>query len=333
GDSRGLITRPTLVWKVNASSGGERLVRTTYQTAGITWRADYNLVLDAKDTSADLGAWVSLLNLSGAAYENAQLKLIAGDVQRIQPQPVRRFRGGAAVERMAGADGGFEEKSFFEYHLYTLPRRTDVKANATQQITLFPTARNVPVRKVLVYDPTAMFAEWGLIGNWGDEPNRDQSSGLTDERKVDVFVRFQNDEESNLGMPLPKGKVRVYKQDDTDGTLEFVGEGLIDHTPRNEKVSVRVGQSFDVVGERTQTSFAVSIGHGTIDESYKIEIRNRKREPVTVVVRERLFRWMNWEIVQHSDAFRKVDAQTIEWELTLPPDGVRAVTYAVRYVW
>jgi len=322
----GLITRPTLVWDVDSEVQGERRVRTTYQTGGLTWRADYNVVLAKDAKSADVGAWVTLLNVSGATYENARLKLIAGDVQRIAPKPGMSWDaqdGGPAT----GGGGGFEEKEFFEYHLYTLPRRVDIPQNATQQIALFPTAAGVTTRKVLVY------AGFDMPG-WprgGINANRDL--GTRSNTKVDVYVELENSEQNRMGMPLPKGKLRVYQRDDADGTLEFVGEDLIDHTPRDETVRVKLGQSFDVVGERTQTDFDVNTGRKELFESFRIQVRNHKDEPVDVIVREVLYRWSGWEIVESSDTYEKVDSRTLHFPVTVPARGEKTVTYRVRYTW
>lgn len=327
----GLITRPTLVWKVSADEAGEHVVRTTYQTGGITWRADYNMLLNPEDTKADVGAWVTLMNLSGAAYKNARLKLIAGDVQRIAPeQPRFGGLGGGRMEAMAMKDSeGFEEKSFFEYHLYTLPRRTYILSNTTQQITLFPTARDVSVEKVLVYYGLPMGAYWSFTA----QPNLDRGLGGQSNPKVDVYVRFKNDKKSNMGMPLPKGKVRVYKKDDADGTLEFIGEDLIDHTPKDEKVLIKLGQAFDVVGERTQTDFNMDSGRKTMTESFRIQIRNHKNADQKVIIKENLYRWTTWEISKSSDEFQKIDARTIHLEVVVPAEGEKTVDYTVRYTW
>jgi hypothetical protein len=325
----GLLTRPTLVWKVKSETAGPHDVRTTYQTAGITWRADYNLVLDATDTKADVSAWVTLLNLSGAGYRNARLKLIAGDVQRVTPDRDRAVLGRALEHSLKEAGAGFQEKSFFEYHLYTLPRRADVTENSTQQITLFPTAVGVNVEKVLVYYGLPEAASWGFL----PEPRRDRDVRSSSNPKVDVYVRMKNAKENQMGMPLPKGKVRVYKQDDADGTLEFVGEDLVDHTPRDETVLVKVGQAFDVVGERTQTDFREDLRAHWMTDSYRIQLRNHKDAAVKVVVKENLFRWTNWEIVATSDPFTKVDARTIHYEVEVPPHGEKTVAYTVRYTW
>lgn len=326
----GLLTKPTLVWKLNATQAGEHTIRTTYQTGGITWRSDYNLVISPDDTKADLGAWVTLMNLSGKAYRDARLKLIAGDVQRIQPRAPMSYQFGADRSKAMTSDAaGFEEKSFFEYHLYTLPRRTDVLANTTQQITLFPTARDVDVERVLVYYGLPQAAHWGF----GAEPHMDRNLGNPSNKKLDVYVRFKNKKADNLGMPLPKGKVRVYKEDAADGTLEFVGEDLIDHTAKDETVLIKLGQSFDVVGERTQTDFQAGKGRRTMTESFKIEIRNHKDKPQKVVIKENLYRWMSWEITQSSDNFEKTDARTIHFDVTVPANGEKTVTYTVRYKW
>src|SRR5262245_12839295 len=252
----GLITKPTLVWKLRSEAGGDHKVRTTYETKGMTWRADYNVVLSGDEKTADVAAWVSLLNLCGASFKDARLKLVAGDVNRVQPQYPMAPMADASEALPAGGEAGFQEKTFFEYHLYTLPRRTDVLENTTQQLTLFPTARGAKVEKVLVYYGLPEAAYWGFL----PEPRTDRDIRSQSNPKVDVYVRFKNEKANQLGMPLPRGKVRVYKADDADGTLEFVGEDLIDHTPKDETVLVKVGQAFDVVGERTQTRFDVDVG-------------------------------------------------------------------------
>jgi hypothetical protein len=324
----GLITKPTLLWKLSSETGGEHKVRTTYQTSGMTWRADYNLVLSGDEKTAEIGAWVTLLNLCGASFEDARLKLIAGDVQRIQRQVPMEFEGGDMAGPTTGG-GGFEEKSFFEYHLYTLPRRTDVLENTTQQLTLFPTARGVGIEKVLVYYGLPEAQSWSFFPN----AVTDQGFGTQSNSKVDVYVRFRNAEANHMGMPLPKGKVRVYKEDDADGTLEFVGEDLVDHTPRDEEVLVKLGQAFDVVGERKQTDFRVDTARRTMDESFEISLRNHKSAPVRVVVKENLYRWSGWNVTAKSDPFVKVDARTIHFEVDAPAAGSKTVTYTVHYEW
>jgi hypothetical protein len=339
----GLITKPTLQWDIFAPRAGQRQVRTAYQTAGITWRADYNLILNQDDTRADLGAWVTVLNLSGASYPDAQLKLIAGDVQRITPNQARpmsmmRKAGGfAAAEDTAG----FQEKSFFEYHMYTLPRRVDIDQNATQQLVLFPTVRDIKVKKVLVY--------YGLpdAGNWFfADPRTDRSLGSNANKKVDTYIQFENKENNHLGIPLPKGKVRAYKLDPGSptasqaklpgagsGSLEFIGEDLIDHTAKNAEVLVKLGQAFDVTGDRTQTDFSVNTNGHVMTETIKITLKNAKDQPQDVIVKENLYRWVNWEITSRSDDYKKIDARTIHFPVTVPAEGEKTVTYTVKYTW
>jgi hypothetical protein len=326
----GLLTKPTLLWKLASEKGGDHSLRTTYETKGLTWRADYNLVLAADDKSADLGAWVTLLNLCGATFKDARLKLVAGDVHRVQPRWDTNTMGDGTVEAAAApAPPGFQEKSFFEYHLYTLPRRTDVLDQTTQQLTLFPTAHGVPVERVLVYYGLPEAASW----SFAPQAQTDRNLGAQSNPKVDVYLRFQNAEASRLGMPMPRGKVRVYKQDDADGTLEFVGEDLVDHTPKDETVLVKLGQAFDVVGERKQLDFKVDSRRDWMQESFQIVLRNHKDAPVRVIVKENLFRWTNWEIVEKSDPFEKTDARTIQFEVDVPPNAAKSVTYTVKYSW
>jgi len=325
----GLITRPTLQWKLAADNAGKRNVRTAYQTDGITWRSDYNLTLNADDTKADIGAWVSILNLSGKAYKDTKLKLIAGDVQRVQDQQRGRAQRAYAATALDQAKAGFEEKTFFEYHMYTLPRLTDVDQNTTQQITLFPTATDVGVEKVLVYYGLPAGQSYGFTPN----PITDRNLGTQTNKKVDVYVRFRNSEENNMGMPLPRGKVRVYKTDPADGTLEFVGEDLIDHTPQDERVLIKIGQAFDIVGERKQTDYKVSTNQGWIEETIEIELRNHKDEDAKVIVKENLYRWVNWKIIDASDEFEKIDSRTIHFEPTVEAHGSKTITYTVKYTW
>ncbi|MFM7810010.1 MAG: DUF4139 domain-containing protein [Planctomycetota bacterium] len=322
----GLRTRPTLLWNLQSGSGGKHQVRMGYQTGGITWRSDYNVTLDAANTKADLSAWVTLLNVCGRAFEDAKLKLIAGDVQRVQP------RGGGmpvpAVMAMdkAGSPEWFQEKTFGEYHLYTLPRAVDIPQNASQQIALFPSVSGIPVEKLLVYEGASM--NWG----GGGQPIDVREFGQFGNSKVDVYVRLKNDKASNLGMPLPAGKMRVFQRDEADGSLEFIGEDVIGHTPRDEKVLIRLGSAFDVVGERNQTDFRVDRARRQITESFTIEIRNRKDAPVTVLVRERLYRWSNWKVSTQA-RYEKVNTGTIEFPVDVAPNAVQTISYSVEYTW
>ena len=271
-----------------------------YLSHQIGWHAEYVATVGADEKQLDLAGWVSIDNKSGATYEDAKIKLIAGDVNRVQekalPRPDMMMRGMAMA-----TDQGFQEKQFFEYHLYTLPRPSTLRDNEIKQLSLFPPAR-VETRKVYTYD------------------------GAQDDTKVRVTMEFQNAEGAGLGMPLPKGVIRVMKAD-TDGSLEFIGEDSIDHTPKDEKVRIRLGNAFDIVGERTPKDRR-QITKQTTEEDFEIVLRNHKSEAVTVVVTEH--EWGDWEILNSSLPHTKKDANTAEWNVDVPSDGKTTLTFTVR---
>jgi len=326
----GLITQPTLVWDVAAKKGGEHNTRVSYQTGGIVWWADYNLTFtegaDANNGFVDVGGWVSILNQSGATYADAKLKLVAGDVNRA-PVPAPKMSRQVVMAAMEASDAaGFEEKAFFEYHLYTLGRATTLPNNSTKQIELFEAAQRVPAKKLMVYDGTPGYG-------WGARPMTEPQYGPQSNTKVDVLLKFRNDEASNLGMPLPAGRVRVSQLDTADGSLEFVGEDAIDHTPKNEDVRIKLGTAFDVVGERRQVDFKVDSKARWMEEEFEIKLRNHKSQPVEVVVRESLYRWSGWKLTSQSHPSQKTDARTIEFPVKVAKDGETVVRYRVRYDW
>ena len=326
----GLISRPALVWDVEARHAGPQRARFSYQTGGMTWWADYNLTYVEPRPGAcrvDVGAWVTLVNQSGATLADARVKLIAGDVQRA-PRPAYALPRTLAARGMEEKAPGFREKSFFEYHLYTLGRTTTLASNSTKQIELFPTAPGVACEKKLVYRGAAA-APPPL-----DAPIVDRGYGVGSNRKVDVYLKLVNSKANGLGVPLPAGRVRVSRADESDGALEFIGEDVIDHTPRDETVQVRLGSAFDVVGERRQLAFHVDRAARSMEEEIEVKVRNRKTgEPVAVVVRESLYRWANASIVKRSQDFVRRDAGTIDFPVQVPPNGEAAVRYTVRYTW
>lgn len=328
----GLITRPTLEWDIAAGRAGAHKTRVSYQTSGITWWADYNVTYSegahANACKLDVGAWVSILNQSGAAYGDARLKLVAGDVQRVSP-PGRVPQAAMAARTMElqTKPPGFEEKAFFEYHLYTLGRPTTLPNNSTKQIELFPTARGVPCEKTLVY-----YGAQHTYG-FGSNPVTERNYGTQGNRKVDVYLGFKNAKDHNMGMPLPAGRIRVSKLDTADGMLEFIGEDAIDHTPANENVLIRLGSAFDVVGERRQLNFSVDSSRRTMSEEIEVKLRNQKKEPVGVIVKENLYRWVNWNITQKSHDFRKQDARTVHFPVKIAAGGEVVVRYTVQYSW
>ncbi len=325
----GLITKPTLEWELVSAKGGTQRVRVSYQTGGITWWADYNLLFtpgrDANSGFVDVAAWVSLLNQSGAGYPDARLKLVAGEVNRVQPglQPVLK---GRAVAAPMVADEAFAEKPFFEYHLYTLGRSTTLPNNSTKQVELFDTARHVPVSKQYVYD-----AAQGLA--WGGAPVTGRDFGRNASGNVDVWLTFRNDKKAGLGMPLPAGRVRVSETDPADGSVEFIGEDSIGHTPKDEDVRIRLGKAFDVVAERHQQDFSLDTRGHVMEEAFEIRLRNHKSQPVEVLVREHPYRWSNWRVLSSSAPYEKKDARTIEFPVRVAADGETVIRYRVRYTW
>ncbi len=327
----GLISKPTLVWDIAADRAGAHKARVGFQTGGITWWADYNLVLSetAASCKLDVGAWVTIINQTGATFEDAKLKLVAGDVQRAAP-PQRAYAP-ASMDRMSAAvakEAGFAEKSFFEYHLYTLGRPATLRNNATKQLELFPVARGIGCEKTLVY-----YGQAGqYLGNYGS-PMSDRNFGVQSNKKVDVYLRFKNREDNRLGVPLPAGKVRVAKLDSADQSLEFIGEDLIDHTAKNETVQIKLGSAFDVVGERRQVDFKIDTTGKVMEEEIEIKLRNQKDEPVTVIAKENLYRWTTWSIVKKSQNFEKVDARTVHFPVRIAKGGEAVIRYTVKYNW
>jgi len=319
----GLITKPTLVWQLESAQGNTQDVEVTYLTGGINWQANYVLVLADDEKSLDLDGWVTLDNRSGASFKDAKLKLIAGDIHRA---PTSDY----VVKEAAMAAGAppapqVEEREFFEYHLYEVQRPVTVKDQQTKQIQ-FVTGSGVPAQKFFVYDGSQM-------GFWGYyQPLDDPSYGTASNKKVMVMLEFENSEEAGLGIPLPKGTLRVFKKD-VDGSTLLIGEDAIDHTPKDEQVRLYVGDAFDIVGERVQTDFKVDYDDDWMKESYEITLRNHKDEDVEVRVVEHMFRWSEWKIMDASHEFTKTDAQTIEFRVPVEANGETTVTYTVRYDW
>ncbi len=322
----GLLTKPTLVWKLDARQGGAQQGEISYLTAGLGWSADYVLVADKDDAKGDLTAWVTVTNNSGATYKDAKLKLVAGDVHRAPaPEPRLRFARGMAMAAMAAAPQ-MTEQPFFEYHMYTLARPTTLADNSSKQVEM-ASAAGVPIKKLYVYDGAAgQFWYGGDAGNW------DPGYGLGSNKKVAVILELKNDKASGLGLPLPKGRVRVYKKDN-DGSLQFAGEDSIDHTPKDETVRVKLGDAFDLVGERKRTDYSSDLSKHRFEETFEIHVRNHKDAAADVTVVERLYRWSGWKIVSASSKWIKKDAQTVEFPVTVPKDGEAVVTYTVRYAW
>lgn len=308
----GLMTKPTLLWHIQTDDPGTHQTRVSYQTDGITWWSDYNVQFqegkDANSGVLDLSAWVSIINQSGASYNDATLKLMAGDVQRAAQPVYYRKSAMLAMDGEMAAAPGFAEKSFFEYHLYTLNHPATLPDNSTKQLELFPTAYSIPAEKELIY-------------------NGQQDT------KVAVYLKFKNDKKYGLGVPLPAGRIRVSKRDEADGNLEFIGEDVIQHTPKDEEIKIKLGNAFDVVGERKQTNYYTDNTRKYAEETVEISLRNHKHEAVKVIAEEPLQRYANWTITDTSKSYDKKDAYTVHFPVTLKPDGEEKIRYTVRYTW
>lgn len=323
----GLISKPTLVWTLDAARGGRHQTQVSYQTRGMTWWTDYNLTLreDGGECRMDLAAWVSLVNQSGGSYPNARLKLVAGDVNRAPSAPEPPMAMMMEARAVADSAPGFEQSELFEYHLYTLGRRTDLPDNSVKQLELFPAVAGAACRRELVFTASPMYRPWGRAMT-------DQGFGATQRGEAGAFLEFENRENNRLGVPLPGGRVRV-SQAAADGALEFIGEDLIGHTARNETIRLKLGTAFDISGERRQVSFAYDEKARSITETIEVEVRNGKKSPAEVTVREYLYRWSGWNISANSLPFTRRDAQTVDFALKLPAEGKQTVRYTVTYRW
>jgi hypothetical protein len=321
----GLITRPTLRWTIQAAQAGEQQVELTYLTSGINWTADYNLLLATDNASLDLNGWVTLNNGSGAAYNEALVKLVAGDVNRL-PENGMLARNEMMDMAMAvpSATPQVSQRNFSEYKLYEIARLVTVGSNETKQVE-FVSGADIPATTFYVYDASQPYY-------FGGSPVIDQYYGQTGITNVQNYLEFSTDEDGGVGAALPAGRVRVYQQD-IDGSALLIGENSIDHTPEGEDVQLFLGNAFDLVGERTQTNFNLLAGN-VLEETYEIRLRNHKAEgSVEVRVPEHLFRWSNWEIVSSSMDYTQIDSNTIEFRADVPADGETVITYTVRYTW
>jgi hypothetical protein len=321
------ILKPTLSWKLNAAAAAKINAEVAYVTQGFSWEASYNLVAPEKGDLVDFVGWITMKNDSGTGFKDARIKLMAGDVNKVQPPREQRalFAGNGAMAGAAPAPV-VTEKAFDEFHLYTLARPATLRDKETKQVE-FVRATGVKAERLYIYDGAAI-GGWRVGMNIGGNPNY----GVQSNKKVNVYREFKNTEANKLGIPLPKGRVRFYSQDD-DRQLEFVGENNIDHTPKNELVRLYIGDSFDLVGERKRTDFKSNEANRIFDESFEIKVRNRKKDPVEIRVVEHLFRWSNWTVTDKSQDFVKTNAQTIEFHVALKPDEEKIVTYKVRYTW
>jgi len=320
------ILNPTLSWKLNSSAAGKLDAELAYVTNGLSWHADYNIVAGEKSDIIDLVGWVTFDNQSGKTFRDAKIKLMAGDVNKVQPQRMERQYGmKAAMDMAPGAAPAVTEKSFSEFHLYMIGRPTTLRDHETKQVE-FVRAQGVNAPRLFVYDgATPTYGFYQMMRGSGDY-------GIPMNKKVWVLREFKNSKENKLGMALPKGRLRFYQQDE-DKQLEFIGENEIDHTPKDETIRVYVGNSFDITGERRRTDYKVNSSNNWVDESFEIKLRNHKKEAVEVRAVEHLSRYDNWDVKEKTDDFTKLDSHTIEFREKLKPDEEKIITYRVHYSW
>jgi hypothetical protein len=311
-----LRDRPTLVTELQSARAGNQTVELSYLSGGLSWKADYVAELNAGDSALDLNGWVTLTNTSGTAYPNARLQLVAGDVNRVRDELRMVAKSSGMARAEAAAPRQMTQESLFEYHLYTLQRPTTIADSQTKQVALLSAAA-VPVKKEMV-----------LQGS--DYYYRSSVGGIGQKMKVGVFVQFDNREAANLGMPMPKGVVRVYKKD-SSGNAQFVGEDGIDHTPKNESVRLKLGEAFDVTGDKKQTDFKrrepTNQASYVFESAYEIVLRNAKKEAATVIVREPVPG--DWSMLEQTHRHTKAAAGTAEWKIDVPAEGSATLRYRV----
>jgi len=323
------ILKPTVHWVLQTDTAGKLDAELSYVTGGMSWEADYSMIAPTEGDAIDMIGWVTMENQSGRTFENARIKLMAGDVSKVQRATLGGM-GGYAARSDDEMESPVSEKAFDEYHLYTLSRPATLRDRETKQVE-FLRAEGVQAQRLYVYDGARIDARTRRVPSESLRNNRDY--GTQSNPKVWVMREFKNSRENHLGIPLPKGRMRFYRQGD-DGQLEFVGENTIDHTPRDETVRVYTGDAFDLVGERRRTAYNIDTERNGLDESFEIRVRNRKeRGSVEVRVVEHLYRWINWEIVEKSDPFTKVDSQTVEFRVQVPAGEERVITYKAHYTW
>ena len=310
---KNLVATPTLVWDVENTSSAAQTIEASYLTSGLSWRADYVLLINADDAKGDLQGWVTLTNSSGATFEDARLQLVAGDVNRVseyEQRPVDALRAAA----MTKSEAQFQEQGFFEYHLYTLQRPATIRNSETKQVSLLEAA-GFDVKKEFVLNGQRYY----YTGY--------NNPGQAIKEKVGVYMQFRNSQQNKLGMPLPAGTIRLYKKDDK-GNQQFIGEDKIDHTPKDEDVRVKVGDAFDIVAERKQTDYKVLASGHLYEYAYEIKIRNHKDGPVTVVVNEPI--GGDWEMVTSTFEAKKTAAFAAQFNVPVAKDGEATLSYRVR---
>lgn len=317
------ILRPTLSWVLGSPKESTFTAQLSYLTGGLSWEASYNLVAPEEGELVTLSGWITANNSSGTSFTDAKLKLVAGDVNM---NPTRRVGLEAKAMRAsmdAFADtGGVQQKDFDDFHLYTLPRPITLRDQETKQVE-FMRSEKVAAEKIYIYDPSPFRYQGGRNTNRAE---------MDFSKDVGIYWTFKNSEENGLGVPLPGGTTRFYREDGDDGNLEFVGENRIDHTPNNETLKIYTGNAFDLVGERKLMDFTYKQNSNRMTETVEVTLKNRSKKAQTIVAREHLWRWSGWEVQTGSD-FERIDSNTIEFSVELAPDEVKTISYTAVYTW
>jgi hypothetical protein len=321
------VLRPSFDWILYSGKPAKFEAELSYISGGMSWSSDYNIVAPETGDTLDLVGWVTLDNQSGRQFKHARIKLMAGDVSKLQQQnQLMGYSAGMMVNAMNSSVPQVTERTFEDYHLYTLPQPTTILDRETKQVE-FLRASGIQAKRLYVYDGARVDARY-----LGQDLRQNQQYGTESNPHVWVMREFVNSVANHLGVPLPQGRLRFYRRDQ-DGQMEFTGENQIAHTPKDEVVRVYTGNAFDISGERRQTKFQSQYQNQQLDESFEIKLRNHKKEAATVRVVEHLYRWSNWTIAKESIVHTDRDSRTIEYEIPLQPDEERVLTYTVHYSW
>lgn len=303
----GLISKPELAWKLYSQKAGKQKIELSYLSSGLNWNAEYVALVNDKDTAMDLTSWISVNNRSGKTFKDAQLKVIAGTLNQAPTNQYQKLGRAMAMDYAESAPGNFQaqEESFFEYHLYTIPQKVTLKSNEEKQVTMFADSK-VKTKKVYRFD---------------------KSYDTGKPENVDVVLTFENNKEDGLGLPLPQGRFRIYKKD-SKGSNQLIGEDRIEHTPKDEEVKLKVGEAFDVVGERI-TKENRRVSNRVSEQTIEVSLRNHKEENVEVIVEARV--WGDWEILKSNFQYTQKSANRIEFKVPVPKDDESKLEYEIRF--
>jgi hypothetical protein len=280
-----------------------------YLTTGLSWSADYAVIIARDDASARVDGYATLANNSGTTYEGAELQLLAGSIQRgrgrFEPPAARMAQ---ALEEAAAPE--LQEAAFGDYHLYTVSTPLTLRAGESRRIRLLG-AEAVRTRKEYTFSHSANY-------------RRQSPEPLT--RPVAVSYGIERAEDSEFGgVPLPGGQVRMLQRDE-EGRVQLLGIAAIPNTPKGEELRLSTGYAFDIVGTRTQTDYRRPSGN-VHEAAWKVELRNRGGSAVTVQVIEQLSG--DWSIVESSQRWEKLSAGAVRFRVDVAAGGVSVLEYRV----